>query len=726
MPPPNPEASKVHKTYELLLSLLSLSPEHTKALATRGLNTKDCARLSYRSLPVSRREIVERLQEKGAILAGVPGFWRDDTGVWQLAGKCGIIVPIRDGTGNICALKIRVDKPSSPSAKYLLLSSNPKADKKSGEVKYPHGTGAPLLCHYPLGRPKGRVRALRITEGELKADIATEMLPQYTVSIPGVTSWRLGLELVRELKPDKVILAFDSDKAKPMNSEGSEDSSYGEGGKAHEGVPSADDFAVGKALASLYLALKESGEVREVVIEDWPLEAGKGIDDVLMNGATDKLRELEGEEAEEFAAAMLRADVPGGWIYVVGVKRFYHTRNLLELDKEQFADRYAHEAKGNPATKALANPAFPKVDLPIYAPAREMLFRELESEVRYFNLWRAHPLKPAKGSVAPFLEHIAYLFPEEREARIALDWLAWQVQRPGEKVHWALLVQGIQGTGKSYLGRIMRLLLGERNVSCPTNDVIHEPYTAWQCACQLVIVEELMARGRLDLMNKLKPMITQDITIVRDMYKPAYSQPNVFNLLMFTNHEDAVILDKSDRRYCILFSPAEPRAPDYYEALWTWTLGNAGRLLSYFLARDLKAFLPKAHAPMTEGKREVIGLSTPPLVAWIEEAVAEEKWPFMGDLVSVTHLLDIVPSSLKSFATAQGLSRALKMCGGRLLGQIRLKNEARVRVWAVRRVEVWEGATMETLAGEYEKWLGGAQPGGSPDAVNPLRESRPF
>lgn len=683
--------------------------------------------LQYRSFPQKRRELIAGLvKEFGHDFFTeneLPGFWRNEQGSIELSGRNGIAIPVRNIDGTIHGLKIRVDKPSKGSAKYLLLSSNPAADKKSGEVKYPFGASAKIAVHYPLSRPK-KIKTLRITEGEVKADLASSLTEVYTVSLPGVNSWRMALEAITTLRPERVLIAMDSDKGRAAAPAG-----YGRGGEEDAeglnlGDGGADQFIVGKAVGSLYLSIKEEMTtlgLKEVAIEDWPEEAGKGIDDVLVNGNEDQIRVLSGDDADAFAQAMLASEMPQGWVYIVGVKRFYNIETLVELDKEQYADRFCHIEKGNPAMNALRNPAMKKVDLPIYLPGREMFLETGDALARrkVFNTWRPGDLEPREGDVTPFLKHCEYILPNPEERDVFLDWLAFNIQFPGKKILWAILLQGLPGTGKSYFGTLMRWILGERNVSCPTNEIIHEIYTAWQKSCSLVVIEEIMARGRLELMNKFKPMITQDTTMVREMQKPAFEQPNVFNLLMFTNHEDAIIVDATDRRYCVLFSPAKPIEHEYYADLWDWTKEHRAEIFHFFKSRDLSGFKHLDHAPMTAGKRVLISESMPPLQAWIEDCISGEIWPFMGDLVSVNHLMSCLPTAIR-YVTPQSLGRALKAAGARQIGQIRMKAGNNAKVWSLRRHEVWESAEEKTVAAEYERWSMLAEPGG-----NPLADARP-
>ena len=697
-----------NKVYFDLLEGLSITDSHLESFSARGLAPPDVEALGYKTYPISRKSIIHKLEtvHKQEGLLGVAGFWLGENGKIQLSGATGIAIPVRNFKGDIQGVKIRADKPLNPASKYSSISSNPKADK-SGKVKYTQGTSAKAQMHYPLSKPTD-LTTIRITEGELKADITNSLTDIYTISLPGVNLWRQALPAVKKINPQRVLLAFDSDK---------ETEEYDvKDGEAKE----PKQYAVGLSLAKLYNALTGAGY--EVAIEDWPEEAGKGIDDVIVSGNEHKIREMDPEEALEWVEEALKNDLSSTgaeWAYVIGVKRFYHCDSLYELDKEMFSDKYMHlGAKVLPATEALSDPNFMKYDMPVYTPAEGPAYDR--GGIKYFNTWRGNKLKPAVGEVEVFLNHCEHMIPDKVERNIFIDYLAYCVQNPGKKIRWAMLLQGAQGTGKSYFGELMRGLLGEKNVSSPSNEAIHEPYTSWLKSCELVVVEELMARGRLDLMNKLKPMITQDIATVREMYKVPYEQPNVFNLLMFTNHEDAIIIDSTDRRYCVIFSRASPKPPAYYAELFGWTAKNLGKVLHYMKQRDLSAFMPNGHAPMTTGKKELIDQSLPPLQAWMKEAIEEESWPFVGDLVTTSHLAACLPRAFSN-SSPQAVGRALSSIGGVNLGQYLMPSGQNLRLWAVRRSETWASTSNKVVAAEYAKWGQDSMPGG-----NPLLESKPM
>jgi hypothetical protein len=183
---------------------MSLSPEHRKQLAERGLYDLAISRRGYRTMPLRGRAAICRQIATQVGLGGVPGFFRKREGKcswWTLAGSPGLLIPVRDVDGQLGAIRIRPDSPTGP--KYIWLSSCGRED----------GTACPTCCH--VARPLGSVTDPRlfITEGELKADIASDRLGAVVVSVPGVGSWRKGVNVVREMAPPggEVVVAFDMD-----------------------------------------------------------------------------------------------------------------------------------------------------------------------------------------------------------------------------------------------------------------------------------------------------------------------------------------------------------------------------------------------------------------------------------------------------------------------------------------------------------------------------------
>ena len=100
-----------HKAYSELLSVLTLAGHHRENLQNRGLTEDAISRLGYKSIPVgSGVALAQRIRKQGALLEGVPGFFRTKEGEWSFVHQqAGILIPVRDTQGLIQGLQVRLD-----------------------------------------------------------------------------------------------------------------------------------------------------------------------------------------------------------------------------------------------------------------------------------------------------------------------------------------------------------------------------------------------------------------------------------------------------------------------------------------------------------------------------------------------------------------------------------------------------------------------------------------
>lgn len=196
-------ADVLDAVYRELLTLFALEPRHRANLEQRGLSAEQIERGQYRTLPPRSRH------EEGAHLAKlfndgqlsqVPGLFQRNGG-WTIGGQAGMLVPVRDIHGRIVGLKIRLDEEQAKGGRYRYLTSSSHG-----------GAKAELVVHVPAWVDAWGAPELRITEGELKADVASALLNSAVIGIPGVKSWPLGRDAVLALRPARVIVAMDMDR----------------------------------------------------------------------------------------------------------------------------------------------------------------------------------------------------------------------------------------------------------------------------------------------------------------------------------------------------------------------------------------------------------------------------------------------------------------------------------------------------------------------------------
>ena len=260
--PTNSELASVYdrnQTYEMMLSMLKLTDKHIDDLVRRGLSFEQIQKNGYRSTPAfGFEQIAKVLEEKGCVIAGVPGFYEKKAGVWTINFKSccsGILIPYRTISGLIQAFQIRLDRPfvdeKGRETKYIWLSS----------VDEEKGTSSKSPVHF-VGNPCDD-RAVFVTEGALKADIASALSGRTFIAVAGtgcIVSLKEPFEIIKRNGVSKVYEALDMDKTVNEN--------------------------VARASRKLMCLIKEFGFKTKMTRWKWDKNSpkkNKGIDDMLLN-----------------------------------------------------------------------------------------------------------------------------------------------------------------------------------------------------------------------------------------------------------------------------------------------------------------------------------------------------------------------------------------------------------------------------------------------------------
>lgn len=348
----------------------------------------------------------------------------------------------------------------------------------------------------------------------------------------------------------------------------------------------------------------------------------------------------------EDALSAEKPDRPGvidEWVYVIDPEMFVRRVDGKKWKREQWKARYAAVKPDGDVLNAIWRGSIPlrKFEALVYLPG-EPEFPDGEGGGRY-NIWRQSGVEATPGNVQPFLDHMEHLFADEQERAYVLDYLALLIQSPGRKINFALLVKGAQGTGKSWIGRLMTRIIGAPNVTLPSNTEVMSSWTVWTEGAQLGIIEELMCVGRLDMANRLKPIITEPTLRIEAKGCGLYSIPNHLNLIAFTNHEDAVPIERGDRRWLVVFSAATPQTDAYYERLFAFLDGSGPSAVKQWLLDRAAQLNPKGVAPRTKGKDEMRRLSLGDAEQALADRLDENDCPFDFDLVRLEDVLSELP-----------------------------------------------------------------------------------
>lgn len=278
-----------------------------------------------------------------------------------------------------------------------------------------------------------------------------------------------------------------------------------------------------------------------------------------------------------------RVMVPGGALLrpeqfksTYGGHKFQMTSDLTEPEKNAFVAFTENRAF-----------TFPK--------AERLAFRPLEEPGSIVNgavnSYYPDPQPDEPGDVKPFLDFMEKLLPNADDRATLLAWCASAVQNIGHKFQWAPVVQGVEGNGKTLVARCLGYAIGPKYTHQPSAEDLGNPFNSYIENKLLISVEEVHLQGRRELLDTLKPLITNDRVEIQPKGVDKRMIDNFANWFFCTNHRDAVLKTKDDRRYAIFFTAQQTyddivrdgMAGDYFPNLYTWLRTVGYKRVAHFL-----------------------------------------------------------------------------------------------------------------------------------------------
>lgn len=399
-----------------------------------------------------------------------------------------------------------------------------------------------------------------------------------------------------------------------------------------------------------------------------------------------------------------RESVPAwceNWFYVEARNVFYNTETSAMLSQAAFDAKFGRmlltdemrnsgdSFNGKASQVALNVHCIPTVFDTIYMPGEEQIMEVNGLDhVNLYNHMRT-PLekepkaRDEKAAVVMALKHFELLFPDDRERNIFLDYLAYTVQYPKEKITWAVVIQGVDGAGKTWFSRMMASVLGGPNIRVVNASSLQEKFTKWAEGYRMVFFEEIRLQGsnRFEIMDKLRPYASNETVEVRRMQTDSYEIPNVTNYVFFTNYPDALPINNNDRRYFIIktaFQTAahiidfETKHPSYFADLFNMTVFEGSALRWWLLNREIAdTFNAKGRAPHTDARTEMIDESeASDNLHTLNTLIEAEAHPWVSSLILSTRAL-IHEAPEFSMLSRRNLGQLLFKAGFAKIGQFR-------------------------------------------------------
>ncbi|MBI2744607.1 MAG: PriCT-2 domain-containing protein [Burkholderiales bacterium] len=344
-----------------------------------------------------------------------------------------------------------------------------------------------------------------------------------------------------------------------------------------------------------------------------------------------------------------------------------------------------------------------------FYPGRPKITTNLEG-VRCVNTWRPIKRWPSNADIGPFLDQVEYLIPDRSEREVFLDWLAHIEQKPGELPHYGWLhIAEKTGTGRNWLASVLaRVFKGyvAPNVDLP--GLLDSAYNGELSARVLAIVDEVQeggSEGNYRHAERLKSMINAETLTVNHKYGLKYTEVNACRWLVFSNHQNALPLKDTDRRFRVLMHSAEPRPASVYAHLYAQLqdLEFINAVGMFLRQRDIKNFKPGERPPMSEAKLKAIAASKPLSTQYAQDIV--KYWP--ADVICYSHAAALLADDAEKRVITPSMRRALEEAGAitwSYEGVARIKiNGAPHRIWILRNHAKWLAQRTDAVRAEVRR-----------------------
>lgn len=286
-----------------------------------------------------------------------------------------------------------------------------------------------------------------------------------------------------------------------------------------------------------------------------------------------------------------------------------------------------------------------------YAPGEEPIFVDslgkrkanLYTEKVYPEL-EDHIEGDGALAVAQVKAHLEQYYPEF--AHVITQWWAHNVQKPGKKMKWGICFIGIQGSGKSLSEHVLTAAMSHAHVKKTSNAEINSTFSDWSVGACVRIIDELAVEGakRKQVMSMLKDVITADtLSVNRKGLSIQNGVRNTQNYIITTNDEEALPVEKSERRWLIVDDKIKSLADelkklggDYFFKLYSLIEKHPGAIRSWLLSVDISD-LNTIYPPASEARDEMYENTQSKDYHIVKEILFES---FEPDVVSTKNIKD--------------------------------------------------------------------------------------
>ena len=337
------------------------------------------------------------------------------------------------------------------------------------------------------------------------------------------------------------------------------------------------------------------------------------------------------------------------------------------------------------------------------------LFCQSPDDRSAINTWseplRDPPPKNWREYAKAFFDHLEYLIPIKAEREALLDWLAHIEQFPGVLPHFHFLLYAARhGLGRNWVsGVLARMWRGSVALDVNLPALLDGAFNGRLSRKILAVINEVREGAGANAYryaDALRALLTDETRLINPKYGRQHVEFNSTRFLMFSNHANALPLDRFDRRIYAIESPSAPRSAAYYTRLYRLAADPSfvAAVREVLRTRDIGAFNPGMVAPMSATKQKVIEASMSEADLEVQHLVAS----YPSDCITSGALADKLADAGATRGAGSHIARRfdVQQYGGGKKVRVRGKQD---RVWILRNADRWANASPQDVAKEVER-----------------------
>lgn len=245
------------------------------------------------------------------------------------------------------------------------------------------------------------------------------------------------------------------------------------------------------------------------------------------------------------------------------------------------------------------------------------------------NQWRGFETVPSKQRVTreeidPFYDYVVNVVcsGDTEMAHWVFSWMADMLQEPHKKPGTALVLVGVQGAGKTFLGEeVLGKIIGNSHYAQINNvSRLTDKFNTTIDNRVFVQCDEAVHNYQKDVSSRLKSIITDGSMTIEPKGVNAYTKPNHIHLMFTSNEETAALfIDASpyERRFTVIkVSSVKAGDLNWWSEMRAWTAASLPKIMRWLL--DYKYDKKLVSRPYrTEAKEDLQRVGMDPEVSWI-------------------------------------------------------------------------------------------------------------